>query len=511
MDEKDRFDEIAYERGSQPALVESFEIEGLYGYRTISLSSQYAATILIAKNGSGKTTLLGALDAFLRAQLGRLKDLEFNTIRCKLRGSEELVLSKEEVVAYTALPSEPSFRAMAASQDLDPALLHSYLIEDYQENLREQTLPIRNHQVLERLYIGMNYNRKAIFDYLEKAASVGVVQSPNIETIFRTLRTRLDGFEIVYLPTYRRVELPMEQGEVKSRGKKPFRIASSGLFSGDIQFGLSDISEHLASLNQTILFESNQGYREISANIINELIDGTFERETPATYQIPDKEELELFFSRLKEGKRSFNSRDISVPNIDKIYTGEGIPDASNRFLIYFLSKLNRVIQATRYIEVRVEDFVTSCNRYLRSPDRSTSLPEKGKHSVKKFSDDKELRLNRRNLSVHVESLSGKRKIKLDALSSGEKQMISLFAKLVLYPKDKLVLIDEPELSLSLEWQQQILVDVVRAPLCRQVIAITHSPFVFDNSLEPFARSLKLSINPDALPAQDDDVEADIQ
>jgi len=71
--------------------------------------------------------------------------------------------------------------------------------------------------------------------------------------------------------------------------------------------------------------------------------------------------------------------------------------------------------------------------------------------------------------------------------------MISLFAKLFLYEKNKIVLIDEPELSLSIDWQRSILVDVITAPLCEQVIAITHSPFVFDNELEPFARSLTVS------------------
>jgi predicted ATP-dependent endonuclease of OLD family len=72
--------------------------------------------------------------------------------------------------------------------------------------------------------------------------------------------------------------------------------------------------------------------------------------------------------------------------------------------------------------------------------------------------------------------------------------MISLFARMYLYPKKKIVLIDEPELSLSIDWQRGILIDVLLSPQCEQVIAITHSPFVFDNSLEPFARTLKLEV-----------------
>ena len=70
--------------GAKPALVEYFCIEGLFGYRSVSLNSKHAATILIAKNGAGKTTLLGALDAFLKCQFARLSELQFSKIECRL-------------------------------------------------------------------------------------------------------------------------------------------------------------------------------------------------------------------------------------------------------------------------------------------------------------------------------------------------------------------------------------------------------------------------------------------
>ena len=44
------------------------------------------------------------------------------------------------------------------------------------------------------------------------------------------------------------------------------------------------------------------------------------------------------------------------------------------------------------------------------------------------------------------------------------------------------------------------MVDVLLSPRCEQIIAITHSPFVFDNALEPFARTLELKIDAGAEP-----------
>ena len=184
----------------------------------------------------------------------------------------------------------------------------------------------------------------------------------------------------------------------------------------------------------------------------------------------------------------------ISAPDFERIYSGEGVPPESRKFLAYFLGKLYNVIRITKQIEQPVEEFILSCNRYLSSTEPSTVTPDMAPHKRLEAVDAKVLKMNRTNLSVYVESLPEARKISLDALSSGEKQMISLFAKLYLYPNRKVVLIDEPELSLSIDWQRGILVDVLLAPQCEQVIAITHSPFVFDNSLESFARSLSVKI-----------------
>ncbi|GLQ80093.1 hypothetical protein GCM10007881_36120 [Mesorhizobium huakuii] len=262
----------------------------------------------------------------------------------------------------------------------------------------------------------------------------------------------------------------------------------------------------MSELNQEILFESNAKYREISANIINELIDGTFDRDDPASDDIPDRESLMLFFSRLKEGPRYGPFQDVAIPKIDKIYGETDLSYGSNKFLFYFLGKLNKPIEATRGIESPVEDFILSCNKYLCSLDLSTSLSWGVVPDIR-HSDAKELRLNRKNMMVEVHSISPDRKISLDALSSGEKQMISLFAKIYLYKKQKIVLIDEPELSLSIDWQKQILVDVISAPSCQQVVAITHSPFVFDNELEPYARPLEVIVDPLAMPADVDEGE----
>jgi predicted ATPase len=52
------------------------------------------------------------------------------------------------------------------------------------------------------------------------------------------------------------------------------------------------------------------------------------------------------------------------------------------------------------------------------------------------------------------------------------------------------VIIDEPELSLSVPWQRRFLPDILATGQCKGLIAVTHSPFIFDNELETYVKSI---------------------
>lgn len=514
MSDATRNDSQIRRLGAKPSLIERFSIEGLYGYRNIGLSSKYAATILIAKNGAGKTTLLGALDAFLRCQFVRLMGLQFSTITCKLKGVDsDLVLRYEDVQSLFDLPENHEIYVHARRYGISSSALIEFLGNDYPP-ARRSIIELSENEIFKKIVPHAGYSSVEAKKICDRLVESMRGRNANIDAIQDAIRHVIGEAEIVYLPTYRRIELPLSDEEgnsERSNGRRAPSVRSRlglsrrGLFNSDIQFGLSDISDRLRDLNQEILASSNQGYREISASIINELLDGTFDRVSPSSDDIPDRESLSLFFQRVKEGRRQVGPyRDsVSVPNIDKIYSDGAGSGESSKFLLYFLGKLNEVIEATRGIEGLVQEFIEHCNMYLSAADPSTDVGAKRR---RENFDAKQLKLDRKNLKVHVESVAAQRKIPINSLSSGEKQMISLFAKLYLYKGAKIVLIDEPELSLSIDWQRKILMDVVGAPTCSQVIAITHSPFVFENELEPYAKALSLKIDQGARRTVEDEL-----
>lgn len=98
------------------------------------------------------------------------------------------------------------------------------------------------------------------------------------------------------------------------------------------------------------------------------------------------------------------------------------------------------------------------------------------------------------NLDIFLDNEFGEKKdiIQLTQLSSGEKQIVSLFSKLYLESDEKsIVIIDEPELSLSLQWQKMLLPDIMRTENCDLLLTVTHSPFIFENEFDYDAKEIR--------------------
>ena len=79
--------------------------------------------------------------------------------------------------------------------------------------------------------------------------------------------------------------------------------------------------------------------------------------------------------------------------------------------------------------------------------------------------------------------------IPIDKLSTGERNLIILFS-FCLYNKDKLVILDEPDLSMSVDWQAKILVDLLKYTRNKYMV-ISQSPLLIQkNNLSTFVKRL---------------------
>ncbi|HAO6444569.1 TPA: AAA family ATPase, partial [Listeria monocytogenes] len=116
------------------------------------------------------------------------------------------------------------------------------------------------------------------------------------------------------------------------------------------------------------------------------------------------------------------------------------------------------------HIDNKIQKFVEVCNGYLYG---------------KKFIYDPSA------VTLEISSLNSSGAIPLSKLSSGEKQIISTFSKIYLKDdKNLIILFDEPELSLSIDWQKKFIYDVTQSENCKFSISVTHSGYIFKEMIE---------------------------
>ena len=97
-------------------------------------------------------------------------------------------------------------------------------------------------------------------------------------------------------------------------------------------------------------------------------------------------------------------------------------------------------------------------------------------------------------MGLLVKSKDDNHVIPLDSLSSGEKKLLVIFMH-CLFNEDVPIIIDEPEISLSIIWQENLLPDLLEKTNIKQVIVATHSSAVIsDSSLDKYIIPLPNSV-----------------
>ncbi|MGL6334838.1 AAA family ATPase [Aeromonas jandaei] len=118
-------------------------------------------------------------------------------------------------------------------------------------------------------------------------------------------------------------------------------------------------------------------------------------------------------------------------------------------------------------------------------------------NAINSFFNNKKVIIDDFSADIYIEKKKSNKRISPESLSSGEKQILSLFTRLFLEKENKeeksyWIIYDEPELSLSIEWQSILLPQIMSSGKCSFLLCATHSPFIFDNDYAKYASDLSL-------------------
>ncbi|MEH2264537.1 AAA family ATPase [Nostoc sp.] len=442
--------------------LKSFSINGLFGFKNVKIPFEKEAVILIAENGSGKTTILNALYYSISCKFHKLRAIDFDSVILEFESGVSVEIKKIDLKSYYPgdifefisllrpyLPSREIDRLrMEVKKGSSSELVRRQLFE----LIAKYALPSRYMEIAEEIDLRLRRDQEGD-------------QKSKIEKIIKTIQENLNE-TILYFPTYRRIE-----EDIKNLGYEEERFERLNFSEGEgklIQFGMNDVIGKFDEIKKAIKDSALNLFSKVTGEILTQFVEGIEINQEMRDSIQPDT--LNIVLSRVGEKNISKSDRE----RIEKLVSSGEINSPQYDQLVYFLSKLVGLYEQQKEKDESINQLATICNEYLNK---------------------KRIIYDEANVDISIVQTRNSSPIEIRNLSSGEKQIISLFSKIYLESsEDFILLFDEPELSLSIEWQKLLLPDILKSGKCKLLLAVTHSPFIFDNELDLNANDLDIFV-----------------
>lgn len=468
-------EESKVENGENLTSIEYINIYGLFERYDVKMPFSKIANIYIGENGMGKTTILNCIYFLLEKKFVRLTEINFKSIEIKFINEEF-----PHKISLFDLNKYNQRRIPVGRRYIDNEMIEHMLeemLDEYNEDITfrnrffiEEEIDVISRRISRMLEIPISVARRRVFEYIDtrkfmidkndKRGDTDKVKKL-VEAINKNITQK-----VWYLPTYRRIEDDHSKLNISAE-----KVRESDML---IRFGMSDVQNSKNKILELIKHEAIEGFNKMTGVLLKQYANSKNESKVHSSNINIDIKTVQLILDRIgDEIDDEAKGEIIGLINTKEIYNGQ------YTLLIDLLEKLMVSYESQKKYDDRIKLFADTCNKYLNG---------------KKFY------YNPSELSLEIFISSGDilttEIVELPYLSSGEKQIVSLFSKLYLEnDKDNIVIIDEPELSLSIKWQSMLLPDIIRSGNCKLLLTVTHSPFIFENEFDFDAREMRKYIS----------------
>lgn len=461
-------------------------IAGLHRRRTLDIPIRDNRLVLVGENGMGKSTVVNLLYFFLTCQWHRMRKYTFDTISATIN-SREISVSQAELAPRPIDGNPRIYRSILEKLINRSSFPSPEYITRIESLLRKGEIARLQKAIAELAEHEFSHE---VMELVADTVSDELVEKGQI------LKSAITD-QVLYLPTYRRIEqelssiLPnirpnISQGQsVRKRRKRSEHLEL-------VEFGMQDVEEIIQRKMEALKEKLRAGLSELTGTYLRDVILGEYHTADPSAFRQLNDAAVDDIFSRIDKSILPEREQEHLKVVLNRIRAGASEKDKSEQDVVtHFLTRLIKLHESQQEAERDAEEFVRVCNSYLIGKgfvyDKSSfhvSLQpyNEGLYGQEPVSDDGE----QAGAGANTDALT------LHMLSSGEKQIVSLFSHIYLSDgASYFVIIDEPELSLSVPWQRRFLPDILKTKRCNGLVAVTHSPFVFDNELDSYAHSLE--------------------
>jgi predicted ATPase len=448
--------------------IKRLEAIGIYGRFDINLDFQDGINIIHGSNGTGKTTLLHILANAVNEDFRRFGHLKFQKLTITLDDDTKILIEQQDS------PNDPLETVtkffINQSEEVDSYSLKELLQKEKQEENSEVSLTERYSLSKKKQDIDLKVTYFPAFrTMIEAWATLDESQirhfarsSPNFRRVLRSSARSTELARILFGKFVPRLEYP-----------SPIEIEEH------INWELTEAQLKIASLDRNLL---SQAFIQFSKAISqsSDTDDNIKEPEDIIT-------EITELSEKLKNSPFQFNrdnADDVYGKLIEQLRSFESEPKyktIASRVLSVYKNSLQQRLDAQTKAYSSIEIYLKSVNGFLERKQLkigsgSQSSPPRRSRLGVKIGDEE---------AIHS----------LQILSSGERQVVGLIYAASHMTGGRVVLIDEPEISLHIDWQRKLLPEMVKQLGEKQLIICTHSPVIASKYRD---RMIKLELRPTA-------------
>lgn len=442
--------------------------QDVHGHLLISVDFFDDLTFLTGLNGSGKTTALRLLMGLMTPSLNELGLIRFSSAEVTIR-------ENDSSIKITAKKTDEGLELAISTID-EKLYIGRAELDFYKDSKRpdEPRLQIKETYQKNKVLNAISQMATPMFLGLDRRFSVPGVANEDSDDFrrreylgrrywpddpsFRGQVTPASLMEINYLVVTRMQEIQAEQERLDERLrsefiKKAFEYKPGSLV-GDLPVAVPSRSEQNQYRKQLAKIAAAAEGVKIPMPEIESALSAFFERMSVV---IDSLEKSDRERKAKKDSKKTSHS--LSTP--DKAFIDWIINRPQVDRILEHLQLLNEYIENRNSLRNPINKFRLLVNDFLAQTGKKLDVAANGQ------------------LTVQIGSETAHHSI--NTLSSGERQLLIMLAHLSLSPNlagSGVFIVDEPELSLHIDWQEKFVDSIREANPNVQLILATHSPAI---------------------------------
>lgn len=430
-------------------MIEKLFVKKLFGLFNNEINfKEGGITVIVGQNGCGKTTMLHILDAIFSKNHSQLFQYQFDYIELTISSHVLKIKVIDEYLDGEEVTIK-SLKYYVDSRELEKC---------YRKNskINSPTFWMRAIPTLRRRSVNTFYDMRdggvltlsevidAYFDELPEEVKNDIIAIP------KEVQELICDLQIELITT--------------ERLKKIYRDDEYRRIEFVQKFAVEECSEELSNNIKNILSEYANTSQKLDEQFPSKILKAIKKHEQ---FSVVD---LKNYIQRIDELRKKHVKAGVLEENTDKFLNinvnPESLDESTAAILTVYYQDMKIKLDSLNSISDRIVLFKNMISN--------------------KFGTNKEIFISKDNGIIVLQKPANKN-VELRFLSSGEQQELVLLYNLIFKgEKEKLILIDEPEISLNVSWQREFLNDMKNIVEMNgfSILIATHSPQIINDNWE---------------------------